>query len=296
MKQFHGQQTKGAFFEGWYLRQQNGRDTIAVIPAFHRDARGCASASIQVISDEGSWNIPFSAQDFHADAESFCVRLGKNFFRPSGLCLDLEGPGLRLEGSLRYGPFTPPQGDVMGPFRFLPGMECCHGVLSLSHRVEGRLILNGRNLDFFPGTGYLEKDWGSSFPQAYLWTQCNRFGPVDCSIFAAAARIPLTGKVAFPGCIACVRLGGREYRLATYRGGRVEVMSPRSLLLRQGDQLLRADLLEGRPLPLLAPALGGMTRTIHESAACRVRYRFRKGGRLLLDLTSRQAGFEWSRS
>ena len=28
------------YFEGWYLKQQNGRDTVALIPAIHIDRRG----------------------------------------------------------------------------------------------------------------------------------------------------------------------------------------------------------------------------------------------------------------
>lgn len=37
------------YFEGWYLKQQNGRDTVALIPAIHIDRRGGCSASLQVI-------------------------------------------------------------------------------------------------------------------------------------------------------------------------------------------------------------------------------------------------------
>ena len=60
----------------------------------------------------------------------------------------------------------------MGPFRFLPGMECSHGVISMGHALEGTLTLNGAVLDFAGGTGYVETDRGRSFPSAYLWTQC----------------------------------------------------------------------------------------------------------------------------
>ena len=39
-----------------------------------------------------------------------------------------------------------------------------------------------------------------------------------------------------------------------------------------------------------------MIRTVHESPACKVRYRFSERGRPLLDLVSGQAGFEYSGS
>lgn len=68
--------------------------------------------------------------------------------------------------------FTPLRSDIMGPFRFLPGMECSHGVISMGHSLEGKLDLNGKRIDFSGGTGYVETDRGRSFPSAYLWTQC----------------------------------------------------------------------------------------------------------------------------
>ena len=55
---------------------------------------------------------------------------------------------------------------------FLPGMECSHGVISMTHALEGALSINGRTLDFTGGTGYIETDRGRSFPHAYLWAQC----------------------------------------------------------------------------------------------------------------------------
>ena len=53
------------------------------------------------------------------------------------------GEGLSLHGTVRYGHFTPLRSDTMGPFRFLPGMECAHGVLSMGHPLEGSVTLNG---------------------------------------------------------------------------------------------------------------------------------------------------------
>ena len=52
----------------------------------------------------------------------------------------------------------------MGPFSYLSFMECYHGILSMKHSLEGTLSWNGQLIDFTNGIGYLEKDWGSSFP------------------------------------------------------------------------------------------------------------------------------------
>ena len=45
-------------FCGWYFKCQNAAQTLAVIPAYHI-TNGQRSCSIQVITDDHSWNITF---------------------------------------------------------------------------------------------------------------------------------------------------------------------------------------------------------------------------------------------
>ena len=45
----------------------------------------------------------------------------------------------------------------MGPFSFVPFMECYHGVLSMNHSIKGRLDFNGESLSFDNGKGYMER-------------------------------------------------------------------------------------------------------------------------------------------
>ena len=47
--------------------------------------------------------------------------------------------------------------DRMGPFKYFP-MECRHRIISMRHTLEGRLKLNGKEIDFTNGLGYIEKD------------------------------------------------------------------------------------------------------------------------------------------
>ena len=47
------------YFKGWYFKAQNANQTIALIPAMHIDKTQEKSASLQIISDNGVWFIPF---------------------------------------------------------------------------------------------------------------------------------------------------------------------------------------------------------------------------------------------
>lgn len=295
MNSFHGARKKRSYFEGWYLKQQNEEETIALIPAFHIDSKGFPTASLQIVTDEASHFVTFPAQDFQADPRRFCVQIAGNTFCEKGILLNLHTKQLSLTGKLRFGPFTPPISDIMGPFRFVPFLQCRHSVISLSHRVNGSLELNDKRYSFENGTGYLEGDRGRSFPAAYLWSQCNwqELGP--CCVMLAVASIPFLG-TSFTGCICSVSYAGREYRLATYCGAKVLQWSDEEAIIAQGDSLLQITLLEQRAHNLRAPNNGAMLRTIRESPSCRVRYRFLQKGKKLFDVTNSQASFEFSKN
>ena len=282
---------RGPCFAGWYFKHQTktGR-ALALIPAMHVDAAGRRSASLQVIAEGQSWWLEYPASKFHAAEKPLQIRLGQNAFSRAGIQLDIEQEGLSLHGALRYGPFTPLKSDIMGPFRFLPGMECSHGVFSMGHTLEGSMTLNGEKLDFSGGLGYIESDRGRSFPSAYLWTQCVWPGG---SLMLSIADIPLpVGR--FTGCICVVICRGREYQLATYRGVRIEQWSDTGAVIRQGKYRLTAELLEGQACPLRAPSAGRMDRTIRESLCAKMRYCFWSGETLLFAHTDENASFEYA--
>ena len=276
------------YFEGWYFKQQTPNDTIAFIPAYHIDQQGKGSASLQIITNERVYQLDYPAEALQVAYKPLRIRLGKNVFGLDGCRLDCMAEGTRIRGVLHYIGITRLASDIMGPFRYLPGMECRHSVFSLRHRVEGRLWVGERELVFHRGAGYIEGDRGRSFPSRYLWTQCN-WG--NSSVMLSVAEIPYGG-MRFTGCIGVVLFAGRQYRFATYYGVRLVHISPRELEIRQGNMTLWVRLEVDNPHPLRAPTWGRMERTIHESPACRVRYRMTVGGKTVFDRTSEQAGFE----
>lgn len=278
----------GDSFCGWYFKCQTGKKTLAVIPAMH-GAWGQRSCSIQLITDSGNWNVPFSVQGNEVRADIPCASIGSSRFSVRGVHLNLHTKDLSAEGLVRFSALTPLCYDIMGPFRYVPFLECRHSVFSMKHRLSGEIVLNGERYDFENGTGYLEGDRGTSFPSSYLWTQCCfRRG----SLMLSVAEIPL-GPLHFTGVIGVLLLDGKEYRIATYLGARVKSIGNGHVVVQQGELTFSAALLENHAFALRAPQKGAMARTIHESAACRARYRLYRGDTLLFSLDSGRASFEY---
>lgn len=276
----------GDYFCGWYFKCQSRQQTLAVIPAFHKSGRETA-CSIQLITNENSWNLRFPGSSFQKNRH--CVTIAGNQFGKTGLRLDLHTPELTAAGILHFGPLSPIRYDIMGPFCCVPFLECRHSVLSMAHRVDGALQINGASYPFYNATGYLEEDRGRSFPTEYAWTQCSFPGG---SLMLSVAEIPLGG-IRFTGVIGVILWQNREYRLATYLGAKAVRIQNGEITVRQGRSSLTVRLLEQTAQPLCAPSCGAMTRTIHESAACRAAYCFQKNGRTLFSFASSQAAFEY---
>lgn len=294
MRNFYRTNGTGPYFEGWYWKLQDPRgEALALIPAFHIDSEGHRSASLQVISKERAWWLEYPVSQLQVSHQPLRIQIGQSRFDSQGVALHIRQEGLSLHGSVCCGPFTALQSDIMGPFRFFRDMQCSHGIVSMGHTLKGALELNGEHLDFSNGIGYIETDRGHSFPNRYLWTQCLWNGVDQGSLMLAIATIPLPVG-GFTGCICSVLYQGHEYRLATYRGAKIEKWTSSTAVIHQGRYRLEAQLLSERRQPLRAPVEGRMARTIHESLCAVVCYRFWRGNDLLFQHTDPNASFEYS--
>lgn len=292
MAYFHGTYKRKGYFEGWYLRNQNDTEVISLIPAFHIDERGKKSASIQVIMNTDSYFISYPIDDFAVSSRKLGIRIGNNKFTEEGIMLNINTDEIKVKGILKYTKFTWPRYDIMGPFKYMPFMQCRHSVFSLSHKITGKLMVNGREMYFNQGLGYVEGDRGIEFPKDYLWTQCSWH---DNAIMMSVADIPI-GKMTFKGCIGIVYYGGKEYRFATYLGVKIIKYSNDKLWVRQNRYDLQVSLIDENPHKLLAPVKGNMIRTVCESIDCRIRYRFMIDRKVIFDFIGRgsfERGHPW---
>lgn len=274
------------FFYGWYLKCQSAEQTLAVIPAIHQAGRK-RTCSIQLITDNNAWTAAFSADSFHRTGKN--ISIGRNHFHEHGIRLAIHTPEVRVSGKLDFGPLSPLKYDIMGPFAFVPFMECRHSVWSMQHSVCGTVRINDQKYSFQNGLGYWEGDQGRSFPKEYAWTQCSF---PHGSLMLAVADIPIAG-IHFTGIIGIILWQGQEYRLATYLGARSVQIKNQTIRIIQGNLNFEARLLETTGHPLKAPTKGDMVRTIHENASCRAYYHFQKKGRTLFAFETKQASFEY---
>ena len=129
-----------SYYYGWYYRCQSDTQTLAIIPSVHKTKDGDFCA-IQLITDTVAFHVPFPYQDFQKNGNQ--IKVGSNRFGDEGIHLDIHTPELHVIGDLRFGPFSPLRYDIMGPFRYMPFMQCRHSVFSMKHTAHGEISING---------------------------------------------------------------------------------------------------------------------------------------------------------
>lgn len=281
---FQGSHAKAPYFEGWYFRLQKGDHSISLIPGICLEPQ--PHAYLQILNAENKSSIyreyPLRAFQFRED--QFRITVGTNRF--SAHQIVLKDP--QLHGTITFTDRVPfschrLSTGMMGPFAFLPAMQCKHGVVTIRSTLSGSLADETGEMDFSGGVGYVEKDWGSAFPSPYLWTQAH----FDTGTFMLClARVPIPGGT-LTGILSFLYTGQTRYAFSTYTGAQL------AYICRTEDQTLHLALhtplhrlyLQLRTqdgIPLRAPGTHGMNRVIYEDphAALSVRLTTRAGATL----------------
>lgn len=303
---FQGSSRHSNYFEGWYFKQvsADGQHIYSIIPGIAHNADGSKShAFIQLINGRTGVTSyhTFPADSFCYSRKSFALNIGRNHFTRDGISVDFGEGEERFRADLTYRDvqklkpklFSP---GIMGWYRFAPFMETYHGLVSMDHEVSGEIETGSQVISFNGGRGYIEKDWGSSFPSSYIWTQSNNFEQPGVSFMASIARVPWLGK-AFPGFLGFLLIDGKVYRFATYTGAKVENLEVEEKEVRFDIQSkkFRIEVRAHRSHTglLKAPVSGAMDRRIAESLDATLHLKLTdRNGKLLFEGKGSHAGLE----
>lgn len=263
---YHGGDRDGQHFEAWYVKlvSADREARLAVVPGiFHSaDEDGPREAFVQLLDGASgkSWYVPYPIEEFEAAADRFDIRVGPNRFSASGVHLELPEVGLHADvtftSRLDGWPVKATSPGAMGPFAFVPFMECNHGVVSFGHSLAGSLTFGDRTWDLADGKAFIEKDWGKSFPAGYLWMHSNHFDHPGTSIMASIALVPWLRGV-FRGVLIGLKHQGQLYTFATYNRSRTKYIGVDDKRVRwtvqRGDGY-RIDITAERPVGTLLHA------------------------------------------
>lgn len=279
---YHGHNKDRSFFEGWYYKiDQHENDlTFIVIVGIAMSSKGAKEAFIQFGDSKTgkSRYYAFDASEFSASTESFELSLGKNYFSRDRLKLNLADLQIdlifsehRTWDSSAYIP------NIMGPLSYLSNLDCHHNVLSLRNKVRGSISFDGLSISLDKALGYIEKDWGKSFPKAHIWMQSNTLEQSDLSLSLAIGKMSFLNQE-IQAYAALLQGSNHKSLFATYRLNRFkfwESLEGYNLSFSSARYALQISFNYKAAMPLLSPNRDGMKGLVEESLQSEIRMKLK---------------------
>lgn len=272
---FQGNMKRKNYFEGYFFKlvSEDNKNAISIIPGICLNEED-SHAYIQILDTNGrSYYIKYALKEFSYNSKTLFIQIGENIFTQSYVRLNITEDNLTLCGIIWFDNLQTVDNKwwrpgIMGPFRFVPYMECYHGVISMNHNLKGTLILNHKPIKFTDGKGYIEKDWGTNFPKGYVWMQSNHFVDPNLSVMLSIAQIPWRRKY-FTGFIGCIAIADKIRIFSTYTGAKItnlEIIDTEVLVeIKQGKEKLEIRIEGDKGKELMAPESGMMKRKVYET-------------------------------
>lgn len=301
---FQGNLNQSNYFEGWYFKHvsQDLNHVYSFIPGVSLSLNDPHSF-IQIINgiSGNAIYVRYMLEEFTWDKKKMHVKIGKSEFTDNSISLHIEDKDISVEGKLDYyniikyprSLFSP---GIMGWYSFVPFMECKHGIVSVNHYITGDIRINGEDIDFSGGKGYIEKDWGSSFPESWIWVHSNNFMAKDTSFTLSIAKIPWLGKY-FVGLITFLYYNNKFYLFSSYNGSVISEVTRTdktlNITLKSKNNILKIKVTEKGFGELRAPVAGNMSRRIKESIDSEVELTlYDSSNNHIYTDTGNRAGFE----
>jgi tocopherol cyclase len=301
---FQGDLKKKNYFEGWYYKHVSAdlNHVYSFIPGVSLNPVNPHSfiQIINGISGETKY-ISYPLDSFTWDKERLYLKIGDSVFTEKYVDLNISIDNFFVRGHVDYKNIIKYQSSlfspgIMGWYSFVPYMECKHGIVSVNHDLNGNISINRNTIDLTDGKGYIEKDWGTSFPEAWIWIQSNNFSSHNTSFSFSIAKIPWLGRF-FMGFISFLYLEDRFILFSTHNKSVISDLhhdnESVSLTMENKMYVLKARVVKNIFGELRAPSSGDMTRRIKESIDSTVELAlYGKDGKLIYEDSGKRAGLE----
>jgi len=304
---FQGKGKTKKYFEGWYYKFTNaaGNFSYAIIQGISLGKdRNESHSFIQIIDgiNGKTYVFEFDLDDFSFDEKSLSIKIGENRFTKNSCNLKIKNEDIDIRCDIIFDKIIEYPGSIISPgimgfFAYFPFMECNHGAVNLYHETSGSFIINGKKTEMDNGLGYIEKDWGVSFPSSWIWVQGNDFENQRASFMLSVANIPFLG-FEFIGFLGFLYANNKVYRFGTYNFSSIKKMALNgedlSIVIKKGRHTFTIRAKQAKSGLLRAPKNGAMTSLIEESINAEAHVTLQHKGATLFEGKSVLCGMEIS--
>jgi tocopherol cyclase len=176
-----GHLERNNYFEGWfqkiYSKELNA--SIVIIYGYATQNTTDKTGFIQILLPKKTPEIIyFNRNEISFHPKEHIVRMGENLLTTESIQIHTNDIHMFLK--LTNNQVTQTFKNSMGYYYFVPHLPCYHSVLNAAHQVSGEIQLKEARYVLNNENGYLEKNWGTSFPESYIWLHA--VDPLDAKV------------------------------------------------------------------------------------------------------------------
>lgn len=185
-------------FEEWYFKILDANQENVIIGNIHVNKSHEMSKGICTISyefNESKKNVTTPLAQI--ETSKMTLLWEKNSIGKERVQIDIEDKNTVIRGEVSIEQVVDAHQSllkpgVMGYYRYLPFLEFYEEIIVLHGKVKGVIEYDHIPVDFTGGTYYLQRQWGSKYPNVWLWAECNHFKKKkNISLSLGIARIKL---------------------------------------------------------------------------------------------------------
>lgn len=158
------------YFEGWFHKIYSAKykTSFILIYGYTTGNSDKKFGFIQVhIPNQQVLIMYFDKNEVFCDPNKHVVRMGEHIFTSNKIDINTKEMGIQLHLTDNQSIRT--FKNSMGYNYVIPNLPCYHAILNKSHLVSGEIRTEKTNFVMDQDMGYLEKNWGTSFPENYIW-------------------------------------------------------------------------------------------------------------------------------
>lgn len=287
-------------FEGWFTKVDDVNDDLMISVIWgYSTFEGDEHSFIQFTNslNHKTKYIRYDMNEIKYEENPFKVTIGKNYLTKNKMHLDINFEDLKVFGDFKFSEFQEIKKsllkpNIMGFLSFFPN-ECNHSITSMHHFINGFVNINDNEFNIQNANGYIEKDWGTSFPQKYVWAQAN--DKSKNSVVFSYATVPMLGKYA-KGFFLVFHIDNKEYRFSTIEGSKLVSFENDDksfkAVIKKKNLELEIYSRQYNPVDLRSPNQGQMRNLIKESLDGEMKVILKDKNKVIKEFSSNRASID----
>lgn len=194
--QLQGNFSKSNYFEGWFQKIYSQEHNVSFIIIY-----GFATANsteemgfIQLyFPNQEVIRLNFHKDDLYLNRKKHIVKFGSQLISRERIYISTDT--FQIDLTISTDKHSTFKQKTMGNFYLIRGLPCYHCVIQNNSNVSGEIAINQMHYKLTNANGYLEKNWGTSFPDNYIWLHAIELNNPDNQLLFSQADIIYRNKI-----------------------------------------------------------------------------------------------------